>query len=452
MSILHTYIPNRVIDDNGIADGASLAFYLTGTLTPATIYADADLTTPRANPVIIPSGAEVPDVYLDENIIYRRIVTYSDGSTTDTDPYEGVTDNVLRANLASPDKGATLINFEPYGNKYTVAGADPIPWNVYSATGDAGLRTARQLQAPADRGAHIGEQFSGLGIPLRPTGSGANGPANADIGLNVSVIKDGTAVGEIDAVNAVVRQAGTESDACAFLADVAGWNGGTGFWGQFEGTTKHIDGGGTVLKDIRVQLGVIDTVNNSSFGIYAIADTGTINTGLLFNTIDGGGVFTNHITANVLGRVAFNVDGEGQIYSNTGDLPSTQYSRQECVILETQTADSVTGHLEFHRYTAGSSWKSTEFRIRGDVEEIGAPATSPWMSFRGLTGDVSQITFGFGVGASGFDRVVIPVGGGVQVVPVPADPAGALPGTIWFNETTNQLKVMKNGGVIAVIA
>lgn len=85
--ILHALDQRRLIDSNGIADGGSIAFYTTGTLTPATIYSDAALTTPRANPVVVAAGAAVPDIYLDDAVTYRRIITYPDGSTDDADPY-----------------------------------------------------------------------------------------------------------------------------------------------------------------------------------------------------------------------------------------------------------------------------------------------------------------------------------------------------------------------------
>lgn len=88
--ILHTYIPNRVIDSNGISDGASIAFYTTGTTTPATIYTSSTLSTPRANPVVVGAGAAVPDIWLDPAVTYRRVITYSDGSTLDTDPWQGL--------------------------------------------------------------------------------------------------------------------------------------------------------------------------------------------------------------------------------------------------------------------------------------------------------------------------------------------------------------------------
>jgi hypothetical protein len=111
--ILHTYIPNRVIDSNGIADGSSLAFYATGTLTPAAIYSDSGLTTPLANPVVVGAGAAVPSFYLDSTVTYRRKITDSDGNTiSDDDPYTGIDSSGISglAKLArSPqyDDGAT---------------------------------------------------------------------------------------------------------------------------------------------------------------------------------------------------------------------------------------------------------------------------------------------------------------------------------------------------------
>lgn len=121
--ILHTYIPNRVIDSNGISDGASIAFYLTGTTTPATIYTSAALTTPRANPVVVGAGAAVPDVYLDPAVTYRRVVTFSDGSTQDTDPWTGIASggvSFLQAGTGAvtrsmQDKGRDAISVKDFG-------------------------------------------------------------------------------------------------------------------------------------------------------------------------------------------------------------------------------------------------------------------------------------------------------------------------------------------------
>jgi hypothetical protein len=86
-AVLHLLDQRRLIDSNGISDGASIAFYLTGTTTPVAIYADVSLTTPLTNPVVVGAGAAVPAIYLDDSITYRRVITYSDGSTDDDDPY-----------------------------------------------------------------------------------------------------------------------------------------------------------------------------------------------------------------------------------------------------------------------------------------------------------------------------------------------------------------------------
>ena len=61
MSKRITYIPNRVIDTNGISDGAVIDVFETGTTTRVSIYSDEALTTPISNPYTVPSGAAVPD-------------------------------------------------------------------------------------------------------------------------------------------------------------------------------------------------------------------------------------------------------------------------------------------------------------------------------------------------------------------------------------------------------
>lgn len=101
-----TYIPNRVIDADGISDGASLYFYLTGTTTPASIWSDSARTTPRANPVVVNAGAPVPNVYLNPAVTYRVVIKNSAGVTIeggDIDPFLG-----LSASAISTDTGDTV--------------------------------------------------------------------------------------------------------------------------------------------------------------------------------------------------------------------------------------------------------------------------------------------------------------------------------------------------------
>lgn len=84
---LHILDQRRLIDTNGIADGSSIYFYYTGTTTLAPIYEDSGLVTPLANPVVVPAGAQVPNIYLDSEITYRRRIVYTDGTIDNTDPY-----------------------------------------------------------------------------------------------------------------------------------------------------------------------------------------------------------------------------------------------------------------------------------------------------------------------------------------------------------------------------
>lgn len=102
-AILHTLDQRRLIDSNGIADGASIYFYTTGTLTPAPVYTTSALSVEHSSPIVVASGAAVPDVYLDSTVTYRRRIVYSDGSVDDTDPYNSGA--AIASELASTDAG-----------------------------------------------------------------------------------------------------------------------------------------------------------------------------------------------------------------------------------------------------------------------------------------------------------------------------------------------------------
>lgn len=82
------YIPNRVIDSDGVSDGSTFTVYRTGTTTLVSIYTNNALTNPMPNPFTVPAGAEVPQFYHNETEDIRLLVTFSDGSTDDNDPYD----------------------------------------------------------------------------------------------------------------------------------------------------------------------------------------------------------------------------------------------------------------------------------------------------------------------------------------------------------------------------
>lgn len=110
-----TYIPNRVIDTNGISDGASIYVYQTGTTTLVSLYSDESLTTPIANPYVVPAGAAVPEIYHDHSGNIRvRVVQSGGGVVSDDDPYQAPVTDI---DLASTDtgKGAALVAYKaPY--------------------------------------------------------------------------------------------------------------------------------------------------------------------------------------------------------------------------------------------------------------------------------------------------------------------------------------------------
>lgn len=84
----HIYVPQRAIDANGISDGASIYIYQAGTTTPVTLYSDEALSTERANPVVVPAGAEVPVFFYDDTQAVRRYIEYGDGTVDDEATYD----------------------------------------------------------------------------------------------------------------------------------------------------------------------------------------------------------------------------------------------------------------------------------------------------------------------------------------------------------------------------
>lgn len=103
------YVPNRVIDTNGISDGANIFVYQAGTTTPVSIYSDEDLTTPVSNPYPVSAGAAVPVLYHGFAGNIRLRVVASDGSVPmDEDPYDI---SVMQVDLAGTGatQGANLV-------------------------------------------------------------------------------------------------------------------------------------------------------------------------------------------------------------------------------------------------------------------------------------------------------------------------------------------------------
>lgn len=108
------YIPSRVIDSNGIADGAQVFVYQSGTTTKVPLFSDSGFTVPITNPLIVPSGAEIPVFYTSHSGLLRLRVVESNGTTsTDDDPYSapaGLIDLAEVRNEIVPLKEAPVTN------------------------------------------------------------------------------------------------------------------------------------------------------------------------------------------------------------------------------------------------------------------------------------------------------------------------------------------------------
>lgn len=76
------------LDSNGDAiSGATLTFYVTGTTTLSSVYANSTLATPLSNPVTADSAGRFAAIYLDPTVTYRVILKDGSGNTIkDVDP------------------------------------------------------------------------------------------------------------------------------------------------------------------------------------------------------------------------------------------------------------------------------------------------------------------------------------------------------------------------------
>lgn len=84
--------------------GAKMYFYLTGTTTPTTVYSDAPLTTPLAQPILSNDEGRFPAVYAPSSPAIRMKIIASDGDLAnpliDIDPVNDDTGSVLSAAFA----------------------------------------------------------------------------------------------------------------------------------------------------------------------------------------------------------------------------------------------------------------------------------------------------------------------------------------------------------------
>lgn len=82
-----TYIPNRILDMNGISDGASVTVYQSGTTTKIALYSDPAGTVLATNPYTVAAGAPLPAIYYIYTGDIRLYILLESGEIQDEDPY-----------------------------------------------------------------------------------------------------------------------------------------------------------------------------------------------------------------------------------------------------------------------------------------------------------------------------------------------------------------------------
>lgn len=129
----------QYLSDSGrIIPGAKLYFYVNGTTTPQTTYADAAFTVANPNPVICGSNGRVPDIYMPGNLVYS--ITLTDTNDVQIDQADDITGTDSR--VSSSDVIAALAaNSDPVviNGSSAAINADTTIDGVFTTTGDMNL-------------------------------------------------------------------------------------------------------------------------------------------------------------------------------------------------------------------------------------------------------------------------------------------------------------------------
>lgn len=354
-------IPNgrqQFIDINGKPlIGGRVYFYQVGTSTPAATWQDAALTIFNTNPVVLDARGQA-SIYgannyrqvlkdVNDNLIWDQTIPIGDLSNT-TDPAQGaalvgykgrtvyarLSDHPMLGDYAS--LGAALA---AAGNK-TVEDPDGITYkNAYNeqlSVFTEGLTSAwmgGEVHRADSSASHVGVGRIAKSIEMRPFGSGANGPTNADYGHSISMIKkdwfNTTVGGEMDGQNITIRQggrmgSGVQSDCAGTLYNI-GIVHGSGWAAAIEAQTSTFDPAtAAVNRQVQFAAAVLDSTTNTYYGLTATANQGVINAAFLANQVNTGH-FTNFLQYFGDGGIElFKVDDSGRIVirANSGATPT----------------------------------------------------------------------------------------------------------------------------------
>lgn len=208
---------------------------------------------------------------------------------------------------------------------------------TYKDAFNVDLAVFTEATTPLWKGTHVNRQFSNgthvgvarvaQSVELRPSGSGANGPSNADYAASFSNIKQnwfGTSqTGELDVLNITFRQGGrmtggVASDAAGILINGGGVDN-TGWYGAIEGQMSIFDPvTAAVTQQVQVGIGILDSVTDNYFGYTTTANEGVLDSAYFANQ-QGNGHWTNFLRFLGDGNVElFKVTESGHIVIRDG--------------------------------------------------------------------------------------------------------------------------------------
>lgn len=203
---------------------------------------------------------------------------------------------------------------------------------VFTEATDAAWKSAHVYRL-AGSGTHSGVARIAHGVEFHPSGSGANGPSNADYGGSISVIKQDwfntTQGGELDGQNITVRQGGrmgggVQSDCAGTLYNVGNVHG-SGWAAAIEAQTSTFNTGTAAVQlQVQTAMGILDSVTNTHYGFTAVANAGTLNAAY-YAGLGASGTWSNFLQYLGAGNVElFKVDSLGRIVlrAASGSTPS----------------------------------------------------------------------------------------------------------------------------------
>lgn len=258
--------------------------------------------------------------------------------------------------------------------------------NVFAESGETIWLSTTIQRAYENAGAHIGSTRAAHTIEMHPKGSGSSGPTNADYGLNLSILKQAfnttSVVGELDALNIVLRNGGANSDSCGILFNVATY--GTGFTALFEGQSSII-ATGTTTKQIQAQAGVCDNVNNNYIGYFANANIGSLNAAFqVKNTLGASWSYLFQGYKDNIERYNVTNDGQINLFDSSSGKKTIRCNTNSLSILNAAGSIEIMNLSDAGNITSPGTITAGNFSTVGNISAASV----------GVTGNISTATIG----------------------------------------------------------